>query len=294
LSFPYLVVICCVLLLSVAKARASEFWGRSVNMTTVVGVFNSFTDAKRAAAILSSLGIPERHLCIVAPGTSEARFEATLPAIEAEQPGMGRALGATVGGAIGVATGATVGAVAATILVPGVGPVVAFGLIAAALFGGGAATAGALAGEALEEGLAKGLPHDELYIYEDALRRGRTVVIALADSDPLAEQCRGELSRAGAESVDAAREAWWIGLRDAEQEHYANQGGDFKIDEAVYRLGFEAALRPGRCDRPYEQAAANIDAEYRNDSTAAAFRHGYERGLRYSRYIRYLKESERA
>src|SRR5207244_12792798 len=98
-------------------------------------------------------------------------------------PGMGRAVGGTVGGAIGVAAGATIGAAAATILVPGVGPVLAFGLIGAALFGGGGATAGALAGEALEEGIAQGLPHDELYVYEDALRKGRTVVIALADSD---------------------------------------------------------------------------------------------------------------
>ena len=255
-------------------------------MTTVVGVFNSFTDAKRGVAILRSLGVSERHISILAPGTSEGRFAATLPAIEAEQPGMGRALGGTVGGAIGVAAGATVGAAAATILVPGVGPVLAFGLIGAALFGGGGATAGALAGEALEEGIAQGLPHDELYIYEDALRRGRTVVITLADGDSLAEQCRRELSRAGAESVDAAREAWWIGLRDAEQEHYAKQGGDFKIDEAVYRLGFEAALRPAQRNRTYEQAAANVEAEYRNDSTAAAFRHGYERGLRYSRYLK--------
>ena len=263
-------------------------------MTTVVGVFNSFSDAKRGVAILRSLGVPESHISILAPGTSDAKFEATLPAVDAEQPGMGRAVGGTVGGAIGVAAGATVGAAAATILVPGVGPVLAFGLIGAALFGGGGATAGALAGEALEEGIAQGLPHDELYIYEDALRKGRTVVIALAESDPVAEQARTELSRAGAESVDAAREAWWIGLRDAEQEHYANQGGDFKIDEAVYRLGFEAALRPARRDQTYDQAAANVEAEYRNDSTKAAFRHGYERGLRYSRYIRQLKESKRA
>ena len=91
-------------------------------MTTVVGVFNSFTDAKRGVAILRSLGVSERHISILAPGTSEARFEAKLPAIEAEQPGMGRAMGGTVGGAIGIAAGATVGAAAATILVPAWGP----------------------------------------------------------------------------------------------------------------------------------------------------------------------------
>src|SRR5436305_1192495 len=84
-------------------------------MTTVVGVFNSFSDAKRGVAILRSLGIPENHISILAPGTSDAKFEATLPAIEAEQPGMGRAVGGTVGGAIGIAAGATVGAATATI-----------------------------------------------------------------------------------------------------------------------------------------------------------------------------------
>ena len=33
------------------------------------------------------------------------------------------------------------------------------------------------------------------------------------------ERTRAELARAGAESVDAARDEWWIG-RDAENEHY--------------------------------------------------------------------------
>ena len=35
----------------------------------------------------------------------------------------------------------------------------------------------------------------------------------------------------GAESVDAAREEWWIGLRDAEEAEYTRQGGDFRKDE---------------------------------------------------------------
>src|SRR5438045_2869900 len=84
-----------------------------------------------------------------------------------------------------------------------------------------------------------GIPGDELYVYEDALRRGRSVVMAFTDNEKVAESARVALKRAGAESVDAAREEWWIGLRDAESEHYLAQGGDFKTDEAKYRLGFE-------------------------------------------------------
>ena len=47
---------------------------------------------------------------------------------------------------------------------------------------------------------------------------------------------------AGAESIDAARESWWLSLRDAEEAHYQTTGGNFQTDEANYRRGFEAAL----------------------------------------------------
>ena len=70
----------------------------------------------------------------------------------------------------------------------------------------------------MEEGLAHGLPHDELFVYEDALRQGRTVVIAFADDDDVAERGRQIMSDSGAETVDAARESWWIGLRSAEEK----------------------------------------------------------------------------
>jgi len=171
------------------------------------------------------------------------------------------------------------------LLVPGVGPVLAFGLLGAALLGTGGAAAGALAGEAFEKAMADGLPHDELYVYEDALRRGRSVLIAFADDEQMAENARAELARAGAESVDAAREEWWIGLRDAEQEHYTSQGGDFNLDEAKYRLGFEAALHPDRRGKSGEDVASTLQQEYGSDSVTPAFRQGYERGQRYQIYI---------
>jgi hypothetical protein len=167
------------------------------------------------------------------------------------------------------------------LLVPGVGPVLALGLLGAALLGAGGATAGALAGNSIEKAMAEGLPRDELYVYEDALRRGRSVVVALAENELIAENARAELAKAGAETVDAAREEWWIGLRDAEQEHYTSQGGDFSLDEAKYRLGFEAALHPDRRGKAIEEAAANLEKKYGADSATTAFRQGYERGQRY-------------
>jgi hypothetical protein len=59
-----------------------------------------------------------------------------------------------------------------------------------------------------------GLPHDELGVYSAALRDGRAVVIAGAESSTNAELIRETLRLAGAESVDLAREDWLVGLRD--------------------------------------------------------------------------------
>lgn len=250
-------------------------------MESIVGIFNSLADARRAAAILQSLGIPEARTTVLSPHTSESEIEAQVPTTETEQPGMGSAVGGTVGAALGVAGGLEAGAAVASLLIPGVGPVIAFGLIGAAILGAGGAAAGALAGNALEKGIAEGLPRDELFVYEDALRRGRSVLIALAENEQLAETARAALHRAGAESIDAAREEWWIGLRDAEGEHYSQQGGDFNADEAKYRLGFEAALHPDCRGKACKDMMGDLSKRYGEDSGTKAFHEGYARGQSY-------------
>ena len=167
-------------------------------MESIVGLFNSLADAKRAAAMLRTLGIAEDRISVLSPHTPEAEIEAQVPTTDTEQPGMGQAMGGTVGAALGAAGGATAGAAAATLLVPGVGPVLALGILGAALLGAGGAAAGALAGDALEKGIADGIPRDELYVYEDALRRGRSLVMAFTDNEQLADSARVALKRAGA------------------------------------------------------------------------------------------------
>jgi len=250
-------------------------------MESIVGIFNSLPDAQRAAAIVQSVGIPDKQITVLSPHTSESEIEARVPTTETEQPGMGPAIGGTVGAALGVAGGLEAGAAAASLLIPGVGPVLAFGLIGAAIFGIGGAAAGAMAGNALEKGIADGLPRDELFVYEEALRRGRSVVIAFTDDAQAAGSARVALDRAGAESVDAARDSWWIGLRDAEAEHYIKSGGDFNVDEAKYRLGFESALHPDCRGHSCEDMMSRLNKKYGEDSGTPAFRAGYERGRQY-------------
>jgi hypothetical protein len=250
-----------------------------MEMETVAGIFQSRAQAEEAVRAIHSLGIPNDRIALLTPGMTDQQVEDAVPTDDTEQPGMGQAMGGTVGGAMGVAGGATLGAAAASLLVPGVGPVIAGGILGAALLGAGGTAAGIAAGGALEKELESGLPHDELFLYEDALRRGKSVVIAFIDAEGGAYAVQSALVSAGAESIDEARENWWVGLRDVEEAEYQQSGGDFQTDEANYRRGFEAALQTrGQSASP---SAASGDAEYDE-----AFRRGYERGRNYQKSLR--------
>ena len=255
-------------------------------MNTVAGIFAARADAERAIENLRAIGLTEDNINLLSPGRTEQQIE-NVPTTETEQPGMGNAVGGVVGGAMGAAGGMTLGAAAASLLVPGVGPIMAAGLIGAALFGAGGVAAGMAAGGALEGEIAQGLPHDEVFVYEDALRQGRTVLIVSAE-DEQAESVRKALNEAGAESVDAARESWWIGLRDAEQEDYTGQQQerDFMTDEPHYRRGFEAALHPQWRGSNYDSSSEQLREKYGDACTHEAFRCGYERGQRYLQKMR--------
>lgn len=250
-------------------------------MKTVAGIFNSRADAERAIESLRSLGVADDRLNLLTQGSTAEEIADEVPTTETEQPGMGKALGTWAGTALGVAGGAHIGTIVATTLIPGVGPVLAIGMIGAALLGTGGALAGRAVGEALEDNIAPELPHDELYVYEDALRKGHTVVICAAEDEEQAARVRSALTDAGAESIDAARETWWLGLRDAEEAEYTGQGGDFKQDETDYRRGFEAALHPHSRGRKYDDEVGRLRECYGEACERQSFRRGYERGQSY-------------
>jgi hypothetical protein len=251
-------------------------------MDTVVGVFESRSAAERACTQLAPLGIPERRVNVLTPQMTEREL-AAIPTIEAEQPGMGKALGAAVGGAVGLAGGMGVAEVAlSSLFAPGIGPVLGIGLLSGALL----AAIGAVTGGAIENYMAQGLPGDELLVYEDALRRGRSVVVVTPENNAQERIARGVLEAAGAETIDRARDMWWLGLRDAEQERYRTDGGNFTDDERYFRAGFEAALHLKNRGKSYQEAHKALgDAEPRLHESGP-FRRGYERGLEYLQTIR--------
>lgn len=249
-------------------------------MQTVVGIFTSQAAAERAAEHLYNLGLGWEQINFLIPGASPAELE-QVPTTDTEQPGMGPAIGGLVGGAAGASGGLLSTAVLST-LIPGIGPITAIGVAALGIVGlVGGVLAGAAVGGALENALSSGLPKDELFVYEDALRQGRTVLIACAEDATQAEAVRAALAQAGAESLDAARHDWWLGLRTAEAEKYTAQGWDFTTDEDMYRRGFEAALHADIAGKPYDDVVGYLRAHHADVYDHAAFRRGYERGRAY-------------
>jgi len=246
-------------------------------MKTVTGVFGTRADAARALAQLQATGVPEERATLLTPEKVKEELQ-TVPTVASEQTG------AVLGGAAGLSSGPL--AVAA--LIPGVGHVLAIGLLGGAVLGAAGAGAGAVAGEKIENSMTVGLPEDELFVYEDALRHGRSVVMALAEDDKEANRFRTLLGIEGAETIDAAREQWWIGLRSAEEEHYKVSGRTFGEDEKFYRMGFESALHARTRCKEYDQVLAEMTAqiedlqkEYPGVALADPFTRGYERGRDY-------------
>jgi hypothetical protein len=250
-------------------------------MEVIARVFENHDRAVEALRELSKLGISEKRLALLAPGHGVTGKASSVPVSDSEDPGMGTAMGAAVGGAMGAAGGATLGLAAATLLVPGVGPVIAFGLVGAALLGASGAAIGATVGDTLEEGLGEGFPHEDIYLFEDALRQGKSVLVVYAEEGDEADRAREIVSRAGALNLDTLRDQWWNRMRDQEATHCNSEGIDFKNDELSYRRGFTAAMKPEWRGKSYSQCESELRDTYTAEDLNPAFRKGYDRGWKH-------------
>ncbi|MBX9455300.1 MAG: hypothetical protein KL863_04330 [Rhizobium sp.] len=147
-------------------------------MRTVTGLFDSYSDAEVAVSNLERAGIPSDDISIVS-NNGDGRYDESNVA---EGAGTGAGIGAVVGGAGGLLTGLGLMAI------PGVGPVVAAGWLAATAVGAvaGAAVGGATGGiiGALTE---SGVSEADAHVYAEGVRRGGTLVTARVEDSRHAE-----------------------------------------------------------------------------------------------------------
>ena len=159
-------------------------------METLIGVFVSPPSAKSAVSELQQLGVPREAITFLTADPELAQAKAGS-----------KFMGAFLGGMFGGTAGLSLGAAAATLVVPGVGPVLAIGIGAAALLGlGGAGAGAALASSTAQQPdkkvVSSSSPEDAQF-FRTVLSRGRSVVIVRTDSRSVAEAACAALDRLG-------------------------------------------------------------------------------------------------
>jgi len=157
---------------------------------TAIGVFSSRDHAEEAVKELRQRGVPEQSIVYLTRSESEARSIA-------------KEFGAYVGGFVGGAAGATTGAVAATLLLPGIGPIFALGFGAAALLGLAGAGAGAGVGAAATHDAEAPQPtpdekcSEDVAFFREVLKEGRSLIVVRTESQEIAASACAILDRLG-------------------------------------------------------------------------------------------------
>jgi anti-sigma B factor antagonist len=159
-------------------------------METAIGVFSSRDHAEEAIKELRQQSVPEDSIVFLTRSESEAKTVA-------------KQFGATVGGFVGGAAGMSAGVVAATLLLPGVGPVFVLGFGAAALLG--------LAGAGAGHGVAAAASHDahapkptsdekaseDATFFREVLKEGRSLIVIKTESADVATRACAILDKLG-------------------------------------------------------------------------------------------------
>jgi hypothetical protein len=154
-------------------------------MRTVTGLFDDYADASAAVGELETAGVRSNDISIVSNNADRRHGDSNA----AEGAGTGAGIGAVVGGAGGLLTGLGLMAI------PGVGPVVAAGWLAATAAGAAAgAVAGGAAGGIIGGLTSSGVSERDAHFYAEGVRRGGTLVTAKVE-DALAPEAEAILKR---------------------------------------------------------------------------------------------------
>jgi len=176
---------------------------------TIVGSFDSFNEAQRVARELMDEGFASGDINVVASNIrGEFKNDDRVNVTDTNNA----ATGAVAGGVLGGAAGLAVSLMGLT--VPGLGPVIAAGPLAATLSGAGAGViAGGLIGGLTELGVSK--PDAEYYA--EAVRRGGALVTVRTDDDS-ADRAVALMREHGAVDIDKRASMWrekgWKGWDD--------------------------------------------------------------------------------
>lgn len=247
-------------------------------MKTLVALYDNVENASRVVSLLTREGIRANDINMLA-GDPDRRYAGQIGVAgsspEAEAAGQGAVAGGVLGGVIGMLVG--LGAFA----VPGLGPILAAGPLAAGLVG---AAVGAAGGGLIAALVEWGIGEEEAEFYLEGVRRGGTLV-AVRTTDEQAGAVAALLDQPGLVDIEKAagdwREEGWAGYAgdrdDVEfdtlnrefREHfdttYAEAGENALYDNyaPVYNFGYFAASDARFRGRPWEEVEPGLAAAWK-------------------------------
>jgi len=168
---------------------------------TIVGLFDSATEAQTVVRELTTLGIQRDQISLMANRNNAESLDPDRAA-ETTTSGEDAMAGAGIGAVAGGIGGLIVGLVALPI--PGLGPIIAAGPIAAALTGAGI---GAVTGGVIGALTHVGVPEEHAHHYAEGVRRGGTLVTVNAP-DNLAPRVSELMNRYRAVDVSQRAAKW--------------------------------------------------------------------------------------
>ncbi|WP_267397022.1 MULTISPECIES: hypothetical protein [unclassified Sphingomonas] len=191
---------------------------------TITRLFDDYTDATTAVSELEALGISHGDISIVANNAHGHHAAVDHEGVnDYGDVGRGTSTGALLGGAGGLLAGLGL------LAIPGLGPIVAAGWLAATVAGAGIGAAGGAATGSLVGALKNsGHTEEDANVYSEGVRRGGTLVSAKVPDGQLAD-AQAVLDRNG--SVDATtrgaayRQSGWTSF-DAEAPAYTSDEVD--------------------------------------------------------------------
>jgi len=201
--------------------------------TTISRLYDNYSDAQAAVSRLEAAGVPHSDISIVANnsegwfnGGGKGKVDRDRDGTDdrAEGAGTGAGIGAGLGGAAGLLAGLGI------LAIPGLGPVVAAGWLAATAAG---VAAGAATGGIIGALTQAGITDDDAHTYAEGIRRGGTLVTArVADGDR--SRLDGVLNQS-AINLTERRSAWqqsgWKSFDSASKPMTAD---DIRRERALY------------------------------------------------------------
>ncbi|MGB9866897.1 MAG: general stress protein [Bacillota bacterium] len=151
---------------------------------TLIGVFNSRSQAERAVTELQKRGLTGEEISVV---SREDRLHS-----DRDRGGQDLSEGAYTGGVLGGLAGLLAGAGA--LAIPGIGPVIAAGPIAGAITG---AVGGGIAGSLID----LGIPEERGRYYEDRVKQGDILAVVKSSPDKV-NDAANVFRRNGAQDVE--------------------------------------------------------------------------------------------